>query len=85
MDLEHFGWNERFRSLFESMTDGDLVPARVIRVDLLRSYKGLGLALVREIEPMPVDHRTAAQQDADGLEVGQGEFVEAAELGDSHS
>ena len=33
MNLERCGWNERFRSLFESMTSGDVVPARVIRVD----------------------------------------------------
>jgi len=33
VNLERYGWNERFRSLFESMTNGDLVPARVIRVD----------------------------------------------------
>jgi ribosome biogenesis GTPase len=33
VNLEHYGWNERFRSLFESVTSGDLLPARVIRVD----------------------------------------------------
>jgi len=33
VNLERYGWNERFRSLFESMTGGDLAPARVIRVD----------------------------------------------------
>ena len=33
VNLERYGWNERFRSLFESTTNGDLVPARVIRVD----------------------------------------------------
>ena len=33
MNLERYGWNERFRSLFESLTNDDLVPARVIRVD----------------------------------------------------
>jgi|SRR5210317_1419688 hypothetical protein len=33
VNLERYGWNERFRSLFDSTTNGDLVPARVIRVD----------------------------------------------------
>jgi len=33
VNLERYGWNERFRSLFEPLTNDDLVPARVIRVD----------------------------------------------------
>lgn len=33
VNLERYGWNERFRSLFESTTNGGLVSARVIRVD----------------------------------------------------
>lgn len=33
MNLERYGWNERFQSLFESLTDSEVVPARVIRVD----------------------------------------------------
>jgi hypothetical protein len=33
VNLEHYGWNDRFQSLFESMSDGEVVPARVIRVD----------------------------------------------------
>lgn len=33
MNLQQYGWNERFQSLFETLNSGGLVPARIIRVD----------------------------------------------------
>ncbi len=33
MTLEMYGWNERFQSLFGLFQDGELIPARVTRVD----------------------------------------------------
>ena len=33
MTLEDYGWNDRFQSLFHDLSDENLTPARVVRVD----------------------------------------------------
>jgi hypothetical protein len=56
----------------------------VTRIDLLGAHERLGLTFLGEVEPVPVDHRAPAQEDADPLEIGQGEIAETAELRDRH-
>jgi hypothetical protein len=48
-------------------------------VDLLGLEEVLDLVEVLEVQPVPVDDRVTAQDEAHGLEVGEGELVERLE------
>jgi hypothetical protein len=50
--------------------------SRLFRVELLRDEKLAELRLSTELEASPVDHRVATKDEADGLQVGQGELVQ---------
>jgi len=88
--LRHRLWDGEIEVTAQVVDRGflDLCHARhvalVVRVDLLGSHERLGLAFVGEVEPVPVDHRSSAQQNTNALEVGQGEIGETAELRHRH-
>lgn len=50
MNLEAFGWNDQFQSLFELFQDCELIPGRVVRVDRgaaqVRTTSGVSKAVV---------------------------------------
>ena len=60
MTLELYGWNERFQSLFGLFQDGELIPARVIRVDRgaarVRTASGVSTAVAAgSLDPSGAD------------------------------
>ena len=52
--------------------------AGVVGVELVGDQELAHVVSLVEVEPAPVDDRVAAQDEADGLEVGQGELRRAA-------
>ena len=51
----------------------------LVRVELLRAEEVVDLLVRLQVEPMPIDHRVAAEDEANGLEIGERELVDSFE------